>query len=101
MSVGWQPRPKGALRLLQRKTPAVMWGRTIVGRFREPMAMDISRDLRLRPVVIPPWSKGAGSPDHVFMEEPSLSGASPLVIFNPAANRGHMQHLRELVRRRV
>src|SRR5258707_14336528 len=67
MSVGWQPGPKEPLRSLQRKEPSRMWGKTIVGRFSEPMAMDISRDLRLRAVVIPPRPKGTGSPDHVFM----------------------------------
>lgn len=35
------------------------------------------------------------------MDEPLAPVQSPLVIFNPAANRGHMQSIRELVRRRV
>jgi diacylglycerol kinase (ATP) len=35
------------------------------------------------------------------MEELSLSIGSPLVLFNPAANRGRIHHLRELVRRRA
>ncbi len=42
--------------------------RTIVGRFNEPMAMDISKDLHLRAAVIPPLAEAEGSPDRVFME---------------------------------
>ncbi|HEY3993994.1 MAG TPA: diacylglycerol kinase family protein [Ktedonobacteraceae bacterium] len=33
--------------------------------------------------------------------EPFLNVGSPLVVLNPTANRGHMQHYRELVRRKV